>query len=377
MIDTCPLCYEDDILPFYHIASVPATMHLLCRTQQEALNVKRGVLDLVICNRCTFIFNRQFDPELLDYNKNYDNNSLASSFFQQHIESITDNILAHITDRHQKFVEIGCGSGVFLSNLISKLSYPTLARGFDPAYKPNINSHLSPWVTIYPENFVNQKTNADVVIARHLIEHIQDPCSLVDSIINSSNRNLLLILETPCSEWIIENTVFWDLFYEHCSLFNSMSISIMLEQLGIDNIEIQKVFNDQFLLVFAKKGEQEKGKHSTLLTKIEGFKDRADKKLKMTKDAVVNYNGKVAIWGVGAKGVTLANLLDKDSFLCGFEINKDKVGGYIPGTGHPIYHADSIREHDIKAIILMNPNYKVETLERFNRLGIAIEIIEA
>jgi hypothetical protein len=66
------------------------------------------------------------------------------------------------------------------------------------------------------------KVSADVLICRHVIEHVADPCELLRTFYRS---NIQIVVETPCLDWILRNQVFWDLFYEHCSLFTSESLA--------------------------------------------------------------------------------------------------------------------------------------------------------
>ena len=72
--------------------------------------------------------------------------------------------------------------------------------------------------------------------------------------------------------------------------------------------------------------------------------------------------GKVALWGAGAKGVTLANLIDpqRELIACVVDLNPDKQGGYLPGTGHPIIAYQDLPQFQVKTCLVMNPNYLEE-----------------
>ncbi len=80
------------------------------------------------------------------------------------------------------------------------------------------------------------RTPADVVIARHVIEHVAQPRELLSSIraALNSNPDARVFLETPCVEWILRHRVAWDFFYEHCSLFTVESLSTAAEESGFD-----------------------------------------------------------------------------------------------------------------------------------------------
>ena len=68
------------------------------------------------------------------------------------------------------------------------------------------------------------------------------------------------------------------------------------------------------------------------------------------------------MWGAGAKGVTLANLVDPACSLidCVVDLNPQKQGRFLPGTGHPIVAVSDLRERAISGVVLMNANYETE-----------------
>ena len=88
--------------------------------------------------------------------------------------------------------------------------------------------------------------------------------------------------------------------------------------------------------------------------------------------------GKVAIWGAGAKGVTFANLLDPHSKLidCIVDLNPNKQGGFVPGTGHPIVSYQDLPKRNVATAILMNPNYREENQTLLRNAGIKLNLID-
>jgi hypothetical protein len=70
----------------------------------------------------------------------------------------------------------------------------------------------------------------------------------------------------------------------------------------------------------------------------------------------------IAIWGAGAKGVTFANLIDPQSqrIACVVDVNPNKQGHFVPGTGHPIVGPMDVQAHGIRTALVLNPNYIYE-----------------
>jgi hypothetical protein len=87
--------------------------------------------------------------------------------------------------------------------------------------------------------------------------------------------------------------------------------------------------------------------------------------------------GGVALWGAGAKGVTLANLIDPQRhwIACVVDLNPQKQGHYISGTGHPIVGYQEMIRYGINTVILMNPNNHQENLSLIERDRMNIQLI--
>jgi hypothetical protein len=86
----------------------------------------------------------------------------------------------------------------------------------------------------------------------------------------------------------------------------------------------------------------------------------------------------VALWGAGAKGVTFANLIDSErqDLDCIVDLNPEKQGHYVPGTGHPIVSYRDLCERGVTAAILMNPNYRQENLALLQDAHANVRLIE-
>jgi len=88
-------------------------------------------------------------------------------------------------------------------------------------------------------------------------------------------------------------------------------------------------------------------------------------------------DGTLAIWGAGAKGVTFVNLIDpkREYIDCIIDVNVNKQGKFLPGTGHPIINYKEIPSKKINKVILMNPNYYDEIVNLLKESKIEIDII--
>jgi hypothetical protein len=76
--------------------------------------------------------------------------------------------------------------------------------------------------------------------------------------------------------------------------------------------------------------------------------------------------------------VTLANLIDPERhwIACVVDLNPQKQGHYIPGTGHPIVGYQEMIRYRVKTAILMNPNYLQENLALLEGDHLDIQLID-
>ena len=220
----CPVCKSGNTTLFLERLNVPVHQNLVCNTREEALNVKRGDLSLVECE-CGFVFNQSFDENLLSYGAKYNNNQMASEVFNEYVDSIVD----FLGLRNEFVVEIGCGQGDFLKRLGNGV-------GYDPSYA---GADFQNGVRFVKGYYGGQP--ADIVVCRHVIEHVPDPVGLVKSLDAPK-----VFFETPNLDWIIENDTWWDFFYEHCNYFTAGTLRYAFALAGFDG-RAREAFGGQYL----------------------------------------------------------------------------------------------------------------------------------
>jgi len=368
----CPICGSHRLEVFYRQEQVPVHQNLLVDDQGAAETVDRGDLTLAFCNDCGFVFNQTFEISKLGYGVSYDNTQTHSPCFSNYIDGLARRLLFERGVQNCRIVEVGCGNGTFLRKLIEADNSGNVGYGFDPSYSgPEValggrlrfeKRFYGPVCTSIP---------VDVVVCRHVIEHVPDPLGLLSTVrqalVNSLHARVFL--ETPCTEWILRNSVIWDFFYEHCSYFNAECLTTVLALTGFKVESVQNAFDGQYLWVEGRVSSERppltKGPGSIpYLARQFAMSVRCLKQVLIDGIETLAGEGKVALWGAGAKGATLANLIDPERrrIACVADLNPGKQGRFIPGTGHPIVRYQDLAEMGVKTAILMNPNYCRENL---------------
>ncbi|AUM88683.1 methyltransferase [Clostridium botulinum] len=382
---SCPICNSKKIVGFLQRTDVPVHQNYIVKTKEEAINTKKGSIKLSFCEDCGFIFNSEFDINKLDYGCNYDNTQDLSLVFKDYVEKEIDFLIRNFDIENKTIIEVGCGKGSFLKKLVEKSK--CYAIGFDPSYlgeETLYEGKLKFIKDFYNDKYSNFK--ADFIISRHVIEHIEAPIQMLREIkcALKNSKNAIVFIETPSVKWILENNILYDFFYEHCSYFEDVSISKALNICGFEVLNVIKEFQNQYMWVVAKSSNFISA--SNYYKKIEHLKKMAFsytkntyEKIDMLKEKLreLTDNGKVSVWGAGAKGATFVNLIDNNNGLIDsvIDINKNKQGYFISGTAHEIINYKDIPYRGIKNIIVMNKNYYNEINEVLNKENIKVNLI--
>lgn len=385
-IERCPVCEQRRLFPFLLRMRVPVHQNLVVARREEARSVTRGELDLVVCEGCGFVFNRAFDLSRLDYGAEYDNTQCCSAYFDAYLDGLVNDLVERLGVRNSTIVEVGCGKGQFLKKLVSYPGANNRGFGFDPSYagpETDCEGRLTFRRCYYDESCTD--VAADVVLCRHVIEHVPEPLALLSSVrvALAHSPNARVFFETPCVDWILRNRVVWDFFYEHCSLFTATSLTTAFQNAGFVVGRIEHIFGGQYLWLEARVDADAvfgapAPSPTPALAKAYGADEELLRKNWLTRLIQLKEQGPVALWGAGAKGATLANLVDPDCVLidCVVDLNPNKQGAYLPGTGHAIVAPCELSRRGIRNAVLMNPNYRAENLRLLADAGIELNLID-
>jgi len=341
---------------------------------------------MACCPICGFVFNDAFDASLLDYGANYDNTQLHSPAFEQHVDRLVDRVLSHTIADSRRFVEVGCGKGAFLKKLVERAGPTATGVGFDPTYiglLSQLDGRLQFEHRFYDADAAD--TPADVVVCRHVIEHVPRPLELLESVRHAlrDSPSATVYFETPCVEWILRHRVVWDLFYEHCSLFTQSSLAAAFRLAGFEVLAVDHVFGEQYLWLEARCGVNVPIRSSethSLVPLAMQFAEYEESAIQRWRERLGKWreHSAVALWGAGAKGVTLANLVDPKSTLleCLVDVNPAKQDHFLPGTGHAIVAPQDLLDRQVGIVGVTNPNYLDEITKRMKNLSPDIQALD-
>lgn len=373
----CPCCQRGNPTVVLERHGVPVHQNQVYHKAVDAISAGCGTVRLVHCDSCGHVWNAAFDPERLSYDHEYDNRQDTSSAFSAYLDGLAAGLAKHL-DASKSVVEVGCGQGRFLRRLCAFSGASGV--GFDPAYRGPDQLDGARFIpTFYGP--AQADVPADLVVCRHVIEHVEHPMQLLGSVRAAlrARPETQVFFECPDLCWILENDVVWDVFYEHVHYFTPGSLEALFHRAGFRDVVIERAFGGQYLWLTARPGEPS----APPLEAIDvGAVHRWAGRLRAEQDRWAVYlealaaYGPVLIWGAGAKGVTLAHLVDPDGHrIIGLvDVNPSKQGAFVPGTGHPVLAPSVLRRLPSAQVVVVNPNYVDEIRSLAQRAGLPVTV---
>ena len=331
----------------YEQQQFPVLQNRVYETAQDAINCTKGDIKIIEDAKTGLVYNAAFDPELMIYDENYNNEQGLSPSFKQHLQQATEILEESIGK--EALVEVGCGKGFFLEMLLERGIDVT---GFDSTYDGNnprvFKKYFEPGIIATP---------AKGLILRHVLEHIPSPYDFLCQLRDANGGGGLIYIEVPCFDWILRKRAWFDIFYEHVNYFRLNDFERMF------NLVIKKgrFFGNQYLYVVADL--------ASLQEPVFIQSDSVD----FPSDFLHRLNSEeenrtpVCVWGGASKGVIFSLLrrragLPVDTVI---DVNPAKQEKFLPATGLKVLSPErALADLPGNAVIhVMNSNYLQEIKE--------------
>lgn len=315
-----------------------------------------------------FLENNAFDPSLIDYTDDYENSQAHSTKFKDHMRSVL-SLLEAALPKDSVIVEVGCGKGDFVE-MIEQAGYFKV-KGYDASYDGNNKS--------IEKRYLNSsdKINADLVVLRHVLEHVQKPHDFI-LMLKSIFGQAKIYIEVPNYDWIVENKVFFDITYEHVNYFSQRALKQLFEQ---STAQHGLLFDEQYQYVISNLSslnldfKRHYESHNWKFLSFNELFPNIETEIKRCEEQA--RNRAVYIWGAATKGcLFLAHcaiknqLIDKVRFA--IDQNPQKIGKYLPGSMIEIRSKEDFfrtaKPGDL--LLIANPAYKDEIVAQINASGI-------
>ena len=386
---SCPLCGAAPGEPFLTLKGAPIFCCVLCPSEQESRAAATGDIELTNCTTCGMVYNRAFNPSLVEYAPGYDNALHFSPLFRNYSEALASRLIRDYGLSGGVIAEIGTGDGYFL-DLITRYG-ANLGIGYDPSAKRQQHSpREGALVQIIPELFEagNLPPELDALICRHVLEHLASPLRFMTDLRTVlATRSPILFFEVPNAASTLQKLKLAEIIYEHFTYWTPLTLRALFNRSGFAPSRISTDFDDQFLSVDGRPSEWSKTAQvlpdAAEVTRIAGwcrtFGERCSSQMLMWQNMVSDLRDQgrtVVSWGAGARGVTFVNLAmaDRTAIAGVVDINPRKRGKYVPGCGLPVIAPDELPSLRPDIVLLPNEIYRREVSELLLGYGLNPEI---
>lgn len=370
----CIICKSNNLRGVYN-STLPYSSAVLSNTVDE--KIAKGNFSLVVCEECNFVFNNSFDRKSIDNyysSENYVVKNILPGNMSKNIQYIFEEILNR-TGNKKVAIEIGSGRGDFAVNLSTQFKQ---VYTIDPSVDSleNTKENIKHFNTFFDYKLLDKIESPNLIVARHLLEHLEDPIKFIQEIDNFiTNDDCIVYIEIPNFDEIVNSSRFYDLFYDHYGYYYQRVFKKILEETNLEIVDTIEMFDSQHIGYFCKKNSKKEYKFATSQLNL-NFQFE-EQKIKLNR-YLEPYNN-ILIWGAGAHGLSLFyNLSEKNkgNVLNFIDNDISKQKKFIPGSSIEIISSDSLGKSECEIILVSASLYEFEISNKIKAINDSILILQ-
>lgn len=389
----CTACGADDATDFFTLDRLPVHVGVFYDTKDQARRAPMGELTLSFCRRCGFIYNRQFDAKITTYEPGYQVALHHSPVFRNFILGVAERLIDRFDLHGKSIFEIGAGDGFFLRQICEMGGNNGI--GVDPTVVTEGEEQIGDINIKLIRDFfgghlgsVFESASPDFVCCLSVFEGIPDPAVQLTALRRMiGDRPVPIYFEVFNGLRSFEKGEVWSVHYEQCNYFSLNSLAPLFRRCGFDVIEASTCYDDdQYLYVEAVPGDMQVRKadsadvsHIALPDGVRRFAENRAARSSFWQEKLAEFEqqgDRVVVWGTGGKGISFLNAFDTGGVIeYAVEINPDKHGRFVPGSGQEIVAPEFLVDYQPSKIVITNPLYEKEMKGQANGLGLNAEFL--
>jgi SAM-dependent methyltransferase len=335
-------------------------------------------ISLAACRDCGLVFNRDFNEDRMRSayrSPSYVVKKVLPGRMSESLAFVATKIASYVNPQCV-VMEIGSGDGRLALELAASCkemitvdpSYASISGGARAGNMRHYNDYFGPDVA-------DDVGHVDVVVARHLVEHLTAPRDFLSLVGRVLTPGGILYLETPDFQEIMESSRYYDVFNDHVAYYSTDTLQGAAARAGFRGLEHISLFSGQHGgWFFARDASARPARFPAGRYDFSPFSRRAAQ----INTWIESCQGPVAIYGAGAHGVTLWSHLSSGArakvsgYLDG---DPSKEGRFIPGTDRQVRPPEATRVNEYDTIVLAAALYEREIGGMLRQRGYAGRII--
>lgn len=367
---TCHLCGNSPLLPLLDLGRHPIAQHLLA--ERPASEYTHSVV-MQLCESCGLI-------QLVDGvppEKFYTNYVTLSSWkVHPHVPQLIELLEALAgLKKETRIVEVGSNDGSFLKVLRDHgfangigIEPAEDARAVARAHNiETVGEYLTPE---FARRFVAQYGQADLIISRHVVEHITDLPTFTEGLRLLCHPGTYVLIEVPYFDFCLDAVDYSGIWEQHSNYFTRATLERFLARAGIELLHHQTFqFSGTAQVAIGRYNgvlsaapltpEQNADIRARALYYRDCFPDFKAALHRELAEYRTNV-GPIALYGAGSRTCSFVNYLGIGQFIeFVADDQPEKQKRFLPGAHLPIVPGAALDESDVR-LCLLGVNAEVE-----------------
>ncbi|GAA3027787.1 class I SAM-dependent methyltransferase [Actinokineospora globicatena] len=385
-VRSCRVCGADDWHTFLELGRVPLANSFVT---DESVPEEIFPLALMSCRECRLMSL----THVVDEHDLYDHYFYVSSpsrLIHRHMEGLAKHYRGALDlGADSLVVEIGSNNG---DQLAKFQPHGCQVLGIDPAQNitaqardRGVDTRTDFFTEEVAKSVRADRGQADLIMARHVIAHIDDLHDLVAGVRELLAPDGFFALEVPYLVELINRRAFDTVYHEHLSYFLVGTLQRLFQEFGMRVVDVAgfDVHGGSIVVTVAHDDSRHRTNPDTVDARIkaeadaglyrddayDGFADIVDTLRASLRASLLDLRGeglRLAGYGASAKGVTLLTTSQVPPGSLDFcsDTTPEKQGTLIPGLGIPVVSPEEAAEREPDVYVLLAWNYRDEILAK-------------
>jgi hypothetical protein len=223
---------------------------------------------------------------------------------------------------------------------------------------------------IISEQEIIPPKKADVVIARHILEHAFQISDFIAGVKHLGHDNSLVIFEIPDCSKIFAFSDYSFIWEEHTAYFTELTLTTALENNGLEVLHLIRYpyATEDSLVAITKPSDAQRGLRSSAVASQGFFSTSLEEMADKYTQVLSSYKLKGVLFGAGHLAATFVNLYKlSEYFDCIIDDDPNKIGLFMPGSKLPIHSSQILNDRKYPLCIMtLSPESEQKVMKKYS-----------